>query len=240
MSTVKLENISKVFDGGVEALCDVSITANQGECLVLAGPSGGGKTTILRLIAGLETPTSGRILIDGEDITNIKARDRNVAMVFQHFSLYPHMTVFENMGFALKMQKLNKKIIRDKVFQTAEMLEIEQLLERKPWQLSGGQRQRAALGKAIVRQARVFLFDEPLSNLDHMLRAKARKQIKDILKRLKATSIYVTHDRNEAKELADSICILDSGKVQQIGAIDEVVSKPANEFVSSFICDTPI
>jgi ABC-type sugar transport system ATPase subunit len=236
MSTVKLENIGKVFDGGVEALCDVNITVETGECMVLAGPSGAGKSTILRLIAGLESPTTGKIFIDGEDVTQKEPRQRNVAMVFQHFSLYPHMSVFENMGFALKMKKLSKALIRQKVTEAAKMLEIEQLLDRKPWQLSGGQRQRAALGKAIVRQPKVFLFDEPLSNLDHMLRAKARQQIKEILQRLKATSIYVTHDQDEAKEMADRVCVLNDGRVQQTATVQEITHRPANEFVSRFMC----
>jgi len=214
MSKIKLENVSKVFDGGIEALCDVSITVAPGECLVLTGPSGAGKSTILRLIAGLESPTSGKIFLDGEDVTQKEPRCRDVAMVFQHFSLYPHMNVFENMGFALKMKKVAKHLIRQKVVETAKILEIEQLLNRKPWQLSGGQRQRAALGKTIVREPKIFLFDEPLSNLDHILRAKARRQVKDILQRLKATSIYVTHDQDEAKELADRICVLNAGRVE--------------------------
>ena len=237
MCKVKLENITKVFDGGTQVLYDISITAETGQSLVLTGPSGAGKTTILRIIAGLETPTSGKIFIDGEDVTQKEPRQRDVAMVFQHFSLYPHMTVFENMGFALKMKKMARQRIKQKVVEVAKMLEIAQFLNRKPWQLSGGQRQRAALGKAIVREPKLFLFDEPLSNLDHMLRAKARGQIKDILQRLKATSIYVTHDQNEAKELADRICVLNLGRVQQTATLQEITSKPANEFVAGFICE---
>ena len=235
MSKVKLENIDKVFDGGVEALCDVNITVETGQCLVLAGPSGAGKSTILRLIAGLETPTTGKIFIDGQNVTQKQPRQRNVAMVFQHFSLYPHMTVFENIGFPLKMKKQSKALIRQKVTETAKMLEIEQLLDRKPSQLSGGQRQRTALGKAIVTEPKVFLFDEPLSNLDHMLRAKARQQIKDVLQKLNATSIYVTHDQDEAKEMADRVCVLNAGRTQQTATVDEIVKNPANDFVAKFM-----
>jgi len=235
MSKVKLENIDKVFDGGVQALCDVNIIVEPGECLVLAGPSGAGKSTILRLIAGLETPTAGNIFIDGQDVTNIEPRQRDIAMVFQHFSLYPHMTVFENIGFPLKMKKLGKTLIRQKVTEAAKMLQIEDLLDRKPSQLSGGQRQRAALGKAIVTEPKVFLFDEPLSNLDHMLRAKARQQIKDVLQKLNATSIYVTHDQDEAKEMADRVCVLNVGRIQQTATVDQIVKNPANEFVTKFM-----
>jgi ABC-type sugar transport system ATPase subunit len=235
MSKVKLENVGKVFDGGVEALCDVDITVEPGECLVLAGPSGAGKSTILRLIAGLETLTAGKIFIDGQDVTRKEPRQRDVAMVFQHFSLYPHMTVFENIGFSLKMKKLGKALIRQKVIEAAKMLDIEQLLDRKPSQLSGGQRQRAALGKAIVTEPKVFLFDEPLSNLDHMLRARARQQIKDVLQKLNATSIYVTHDHDEARQMADRLCVLNTGRIQQTATVEEIIKKPANDFVAKFM-----
>ncbi len=235
MSQIVLGKVSKVFDGNVEAVCEISLEVSAGQTLVLAGPSGAGKSTLLRLIAGLETPTAGTISMDGQVVNNIEPRDRNIAMVFQHFALYPHMTVFENMGFALKMAGESKAIIRQKVIDAANMLEIEPLLKRKPAQLSGGERQRAALGKAIVRQPRVFLFDEPLSNLDPMLRAAARTQIKDILTKLNATAVYVTHDRHEAKALGDEVAILREGRLQQIGAYDEIMQKPVNEFVERFM-----
>jgi len=205
--------------------------------MVLAGPSGAGKSTLLRLIAGLESPTAGDIYIDGKRVTDTEPRQRDVAMVFQHFALYPHMTVYENMGFALKMQRVPKEVIREKVLKAAKMLEIEDLLTRKPYQLSGGQRQRAALGKAIVREPKVFLFDEPLSNLDPMLRKSARQQIKHILTGLNATAVYVTHDRREAVVLGDKICILNAGTIQQVGTHDQIRTSPSNEFVTRFFCE---
>jgi len=237
MNSIRLKNISKSFDSGIVAVSDINLEVERGCTMVLAGPSGAGKTTILRLIAGLESPTCGDIYIDGQRVNEKEPRERDVAMVFQNFALYPHMTVYENMGFALKMQRTPKEAIREKVRTAAKMLEIEELLKRKPYQLSGGQRQRAALGKAIVRQPKVFLFDEPLSNLDPMLRKNARWQIKDILKKLNATAVYVTHDRREAAMLADRICILRDGKIQQIGTDDQIRRNPANEFVIRFFCE---
>lgn len=216
MHELRLEKVSKVFDGGVVAVRDVSFTVKAGQTLVLTGPSGAGKTTILRLIAGLEGPTSGSICLDDVRINDMEPRDRQIAMVFQHFALYPHMNIMENMGFALKMRKTPKQVIRDKVVSVAKELEIEHLLKRKPYQLSGGQRQRAALGKVMVTEPKIFLFDEPLSNLDHKLRISARKQIKDLMKSLNAAAVYVTHDQQEAEDLADRICVLDSGRIQRI------------------------
>ena len=203
MSILRLENICKTYDGGVEVLKDVSFEVQPGQTMVLAGSSGIGKTTILRIIAGLDQPTSGHVYIDGKCVNDTEPKDRQIAMVFQHYSLYPHMTVFENMGFALKMQKTPKDVIRQKVTEAAGMLGLEDLLSRKPFQLSGGQRQRVALGKAIVRQPKLFLFDEPLSNLDFTLRESIRTQIKQTLKKLNATAVYVTHDPTEAQYLAD-------------------------------------
>ncbi len=237
MSKVCLEKINKVFDGRIQAVCDVDLEVKEGETMVLLGPSGAGKSTILRLIAGLENATSGDIYLNDELVNNKEPRERDVAMVFQHYSLYPHMTVFENMGFALKMQRTPKELIAEKVLHTAKMLEIEDLLERKPYQLSGGQRQRAALGKVIVREPKVFLFDEPLSNLDQMLRKTARKQIKEILKKLGATAVYVTHDHREARVLADKVCVLNFGRIQQVGTYDEIRQTPVNEFVAGFFCE---
>ena len=237
MSKVRLEKISKIFGGQIQAVCAVDLEVKAGETMVLAGPSGAGKSTILRLIAGLENATSGDIYIDDEPVNNKEPRERDVAMVFQHYSLYPHMTIFENMGFALKMQCESKERITEKVVRAAKILEIEDLLRRKPYQLSGGQRQRAALGKAIVREPKVFLFDEPLSNLDLMLRKTARKQIKEILKGLNATAVYVTHDHREAKALADRVCILNNGRIQQVGSYDEIRRAPVNEFVARFFCE---
>ncbi|MEN8128375.1 MAG: ABC transporter ATP-binding protein [Planctomycetota bacterium] len=237
MNSIRLENVSKSFDDGIVAVSDINLKVEPGCTVVLAGPSGAGKSTILRLIAGLETPTGGDIYIDGQRVNDKEPRQRDVAMVFQHFALYPHMTVYENMGFALKMQRMPKDVIREKVIRTARMLEIEDLLKRKPCQLSGGQRQRAALGKAIVRKPKIFLFDEPLSNLDPMLRKTARQQIRQILTKLSATAIYVTHDRHEAGVLADRICILNAGRIQQVGNCEEIHKNPANEFVARFFCE---
>lgn len=237
MNNIRLENISKCFEGGIVAVSGINLEVEPGCTLVLAGPSGAGKSTLLRLIAGLETPTAGNIYIDNQRVNGIPPRQRDVAMVFQHFALYPHMTVFENMGFALKMQGISKNEIREKVLDAANMLEIQDLLKRKPYQLSGGQQQRAALGKAIVRVPKVFLFDEPLSNLDPMLRKTARKQIRIILKKLNATVVYVTHDRHEAAVLADKICILNAGRIQQVGTHENIKANPANDFVTRFYCE---
>ena len=237
MSGIRLENVSKSFDGTLVAVRDITLNVEPGCTLVLAGPSGAGKTTLLRLIAGLENPTSGNIYIDGRNVNNLPPRQRDIAMVFQHFALYPHMTVFENMGFALNMKGLSKNIICQKVLAAAAMLDIEDVLKRKPAQLSGGQRQRAALGKAIVRDPKVFLFDEPLSNLDPMLRKNARNQIRQILAKLNVPAVYVTHDRYEAGVLADRLCILNAGSIQQVGTPEYIQKNPANEFVNRFFCE---
>ncbi|MCK5001183.1 MAG: ABC transporter ATP-binding protein [Anaerohalosphaera sp.] len=216
MHKLRLEKVSRIFNGDVVAVSDVSFDVSPGQTLVLTGPSGAGKTTILRMIAGLDKPTSGSIFLDDQRINDVEPRHRNIAMVFQNFSLYPHMNIQDNMGFALKMRKTPKQVIRDKVANIAKELEIENLLKRKPCQLSGGQRQRAALGKVMVAEPKIFLFDEPLSNLDRKLRISARQQIKELLKRLNATAVYVTHDQTEAEVLADKICVLDAGTVMRI------------------------
>lgn len=237
MSGICLKNVNKTFNGTIVAVCDINLHVEPGCTMVLAGPSGAGKTTLLRLIAGLESPTSGNIYINGQKVNDIPPRQRDIAMVFQHFALYPHMTVFENMGFALKMRRIPKKFIRQKVLHAANLLNIEDVLNRKPYQLSGGQRQRAALGKAIVRDPKVFLFDEPLSNLDPTLRKNARNQIRKILGALNAPTVYVTHDRHEAEVLGDRICILNAGRIQQIGTPDFIRNNPANQFVNRFFCE---
>lgn len=235
MAAVILQNITKVFDGDVAAVSDADIDVKDKEFMVIVGPSGCGKTTILRLIAGLEEPTAGTIRIAGQIVNDVPPRDRDVAMVFQNYALYPHMTVYQNMAFVLKLRKTPKDVIRQKVEETARMLGIGGLLNRKPRALSGGQRQRVAVGRAIVRNPRVFLFDEPLSNLDANLRASMRAELKGLHQRLQTTCIYVTHDQAEAMMLGDRICILRQGVVQQIAPPMEVYDRPVNRFVGGFI-----
>lgn len=235
MAKVLLEKVTKVFDGGVVAVNDLSVEVEDKEFMVIVGPSGCGKTTILRMIAGLEEATAGTIRI-GEDVVNdVPPRDRDVAMVFQNYALYPHMTVRENMAFSLKVRKRPRGEIRKAVEETAKMLGIEGLLGRKPKALSGGQRQRVALGRAIVRNPKVFLFDEPLSNLDAKLRATTRGELKALHQRLRTTCIYVTHDQTEAMTLGDRICVVDRGVMQQIARPMEVYDRPINRFVAGFL-----
>ena len=235
MTRLRLEKVTKIYDGDIEAVKAVNLDVTDGTTMVIAGPSGSGKTTLLRLIAGLEKPTAGNIYFDDELLNDIEPKDRNIAMVFQNYPLYPHMTVFENMAFALKMRKISKAVIKEKVLDAAKLLGIIDILKRKPYQLSGGQRQRVALGKSIVREPKVFLFDEPLSNLDFMLRRNARMEIRDILTRLKATAVYVTHDQAEAIYLGDRICIINQGCIEQIGSVEEIKNAPASEFVQNFM-----
>ena len=235
MAAVTLQNVTKVFDGQVVAVSDADIDVKDKEFMVIVGPSGCGKTTILRMIAGLEEPTAGTIRIAGRAVNDVPPRDRDVAMVFQNYALYPHMTVYQNMAFALKLRKTPKDVIRQKVEDTARMLGIEGLLNRKPRALSGGQRQRVAVGRAIVRNPRVFLFDEPLSNLDANLRVSMRAELKALHQRLETTCIYVTHDQAEAMTLGDRICVLRQGVVQQIAPPMEVYERPVNRFVGGFI-----
>ncbi|MEC9440485.1 MAG: sn-glycerol-3-phosphate ABC transporter ATP-binding protein UgpC [Myxococcota bacterium] len=235
MSSVTLQNIHKTYDGEVEIIKGVDLEIGDGEFLVLVGPSGCGKSTLLRLIAGLEDITGGELSIGDRVVNDVAPRDRGVGMVFQSYALYPHMTVRENMAFGLKIRKVERKIIDERVNEAAALLDLEPYLDRFPKQLSGGQRQRVAMGRAIVRQPRVFLFDEPLSNLDAALRTQMRVELKKLHRRLEATMIYVTHDQVEAMTLADRITILNKGLVQQVGTPDEVYNTPANEFVASFI-----
>ena len=230
---VTLRAVTKCYD--VPVVKNVSFEVADGEFVVLIGPSGCGKTTTLRMIAGLEEITEGEILIDGQRINDLSPKDRDIAMVFQNYALYPHMTVYDNMAFALKIRKYQKLVITHRVEQAARMLQIEELLKRKPGTLSGGQRQRVAVGRAIVRNPRVFLFDEPLSNLDAKLRVSMRREFADLHKRLKATMIYVTHDQIEALTLGDKIVVMDAGEIQQIGAPQDILYHPANDFVAEFI-----
>ena len=240
MATVKLENICKIYDGGVKAVDNVNIDIEDREFVVLVGPSGCGKSTTLRMVAGLEDISSGTLTIDGKVVNDVPPKDRDIAMVFQNYALYPHMTVYDNMAFGLKIRKFDKQEIDRRVREAAKILDIEQLLERKPKALSGGQRQRVAVGRAIVRQPKVFLFDEPLSNLDAKLRVQMRAEISGLHHRLKATMIYVTHDQVEALTMADKIVVMKLGVIQQIGGPMELYNEPDNKFVAGFIGSPPM
>ncbi|MDE3057257.1 MAG: sn-glycerol-3-phosphate ABC transporter ATP-binding protein UgpC [Bacteroidota bacterium] len=235
MASVRLENIRKVYDGGVVAVSDVNVDINDKEFVVLVGPSGCGKTTTLRMIAGLEEISSGTISINGAVVNDVAPKDRDIAMVFQNYALYPHMTVYENMAFGLKLRKFPKTEIAQRVQEAAQILNIEEFLGRKPKALSGGQRQRVALGRAIVRKPKVFLFDEPLSNLDAKLRVQMRTEISKLHQRLGATMIYVTHDQTEAMTMGDRIVVMKDGIVQQINTPLNLYHNPANKFVAGFI-----
>ncbi|WP_296136871.1 ABC transporter ATP-binding protein [uncultured Tessaracoccus sp.] len=237
MSTITLTNIVKKYDDGFPAVNDVSIDVADGEFLILVGPSGCGKSTLLRMIVGLEDITSGELQIDGKRMNEAAPRDRNLAMVFQNYALYPHLTVFENIAFPLRLgaNKVDDDEVRRKVEMAAEMLDLGDHLERKPKNLSGGQRQRVAMGRAIVRDADAFLFDEPLSNLDAKLRGQMRTQIAQLQRRLGITSIYVTHDQTEAMTLGDRVAVLKKGVLQQIASPRELYEQPANLFVAGFI-----
>jgi ABC-type sugar transport system ATPase subunit len=239
MAGIVLKSLSKQF-GQTDVLKPLDLTIESGEFLVLLGPSGCGKSTTLRMIAGLEEPSGGQILIDDRDVTELPPKDRDVAMVFQSYALYPHLTVRENMAFGLKVRKTPAAQIRTQIAQAAELLDIEHLLDRKPKALSGGQRQRVAMGRAIVRRPKVFMFDEPLSNLDAALRAQMRSEIARLHAKLGITTVYVTHDQVEAMTLADRIVILHKGVVQQEGAPLDVYSKPRNGFVGSFLGSPPM
>ncbi len=234
MSDLSLRELRK-FYGGFEVIPPLDLDIRSGEFVVLVGPSGSGKSTLLRMIAGLERIDGGAVSIDGEDVTARDAGDRDMAMVFQSYALYPHMTVAENMTFALRMRGTPEAVVRERLSNALRMLSLEGLEGRKPGQLSGGQRQRVAMGRAIVRQPRVFLFDEPLSNLDAKLRARTRLELRELHDRLKATSILVTHDQIEAMTMADRIVLLDRGRIQQIGAPREIYERPKNRFVATFI-----
>ena len=234
MASVELHNIHKAY-GALTVIHDISLSIEDGEFIALVGPSGCGKSTLLRMIAGLEEITDGDVSIGGQVVNAMTPRERNIAMVFQSYALYPHMTVAENMGFNLKLSGETKQVIEQRVNEAARMLDLTKLLDRKPAQLSGGQRQRVAMGRAIVRNPAVFLFDEPLSNLDAKLRVQMRSEIKALHQKVQTTSIYVTHDQIEAMTLADRIVVLNQGKIEQQGTPIELYRKPANLFVAGFI-----
>jgi multiple sugar transport system ATP-binding protein len=235
MAKVTVTNINKVYDNGFQAVKNACFVAEDKEFVVLVGPSGCGKTTILRMIAGLETITSGEIAIGGKVVNNVLPKDRDIAMVFQNYALYPHMTVYENMAFALKLRGEHKSEIDKKVQHAADLLGIQSMLKSRPGQLSGGQRQRVALGRAIVRNPKVFLFDEPLSNLDAKLRVQMRSEIVKLHQQLQNTMVYVTHDQVEAMTMADKIVVMKDGIIHQIDLPLTVYNKPANLFVAGFI-----
>jgi multiple sugar transport system ATP-binding protein len=234
MSDVELKGVKKRY-GSVEAIKMLDLSVEKGEFCALLGPSGCGKSTLLRMIAGLEAVTQGQVFIDGTDVTNTPPAKRRIAMVFQSYALYPHMTVRQNISFSMRVAKMPKDVIAKRTEEVARMLQLEQLLERRPAQLSGGQRQRVAIGRALVREPQVFLFDEPLSNLDAMLRVQMRVEIAKLHKDLATTMIYVTHDQVEAMTLADKIVVLDQGVISQIGTPMDLYHRPANKFVASFI-----
>jgi multiple sugar transport system ATP-binding protein len=240
MATVELQNLSKIYEGGVKAVDAANIAVSDKEFVVLVGPSGCGKSTTLRMIAGLEEITSGELLIDGKLMNDVAPKDRDIAMVFQNYALYPHMSVYENMAFGLKIRKYAKKEIDTRVHEAAGILDIEELLDRKPKALSGGQRQRVAVGRAIVRKPKVFLFDEPLSNLDAKLRVQMRAEISSLHSRLQATMIYVTHDQVEAMTMGDRIVVMRDGVIQQIGTPLALYNTPVNRFVAGFIGSPPM
>ena len=234
MSNVVLKNVTKIYDKK-KVIDGVDLTINDKEFIVLVGASGCGKSTLLRMIAGLEEITEGEIFIGDKKVNNVQPKDRDIAFVFQSYALYPHMTVRENIAFGLKMRKVDKAEIEKKVQEAAQILDLGEYLDRKPKQLSGGQRQRVALGRAIVRNPKVFLMDEPLSNLDAKLRVQMRSEIKKLHEKLQTTFIYVTHDQTEALTMGDRIVVLDKGKIQQVASPEEIYNNPANTFVAGFI-----
>ncbi len=240
MATVDLEHVHKTYEGGFEAVRDFNLAIKEREFIVLVGPSGCGKSTTLRMIAGLEEITSGKISIGGKLMNKVAPKDRDIAMVFQSYALYPHMTVYENMAFALKLRKLPKAAIADKVKRAADVLGIGSELGKRPKQLSGGQRQRVALGRAIVREPRCFLFDEPLSNLDAKLRVEMRAEIKRLHLALGSTTVYVTHDQEEAITLGDRVVVMKDGIVQQCASALDIYHHPANRFVAGFLGTPPM
>ena len=236
MATVTFNGATRLYPGSEKPAVDhLSLDINDGEFLVLVGPSGCGKSTSLRMLAGLEQVDDGTVYIGDDDVTYVPPKDRDIAMVFQNYALYPHMTVADNMGFALKIQGVPRERIRQRVVDAAKILDLEPYLDRKPKALSGGQRQRVAMGRAIVREPRVFLMDEPLSNLDAKLRVQTRTQIASLQKRLGITTVYVTHDQTEALTMGDRIAVLKDGLLQQVGMPNEMYSSPANAFVAGFI-----
>lgn len=240
MTTLRIKNVRKVYPNGAEAVKGVSVDVEDGELVVFVGPSGCGKSTLLRMVAGLESITEGDIELAGRVVNDLEPADRNIAMVFQNYALYPHMTVRKNLAYGLKNRKTPQSEIDARVNEAADLLQIAEFLDRKPSQLSGGQRQRVAMGRAIVRHPAIFLFDEPLSNLDAKLRNQMRLEIKKLQRRLKTAAIYVTHDQVEAMTLADRIVVLNGGQIEQIGTPAEVYANPASTFVASFIGAPPM
>ena len=239
--SLRLDGVKKVFgDGEVVAVNDFSMEIYEGEFIVLVGPSGCGKTTTLRTVAGLEEPTEGRILIDGENVAGQDPRERDIAMVFQSYALYPHKTVRENIGFPLEIRKYPADEVEERVVETAEMLGIGELLDRRPADLSGGQQQRVALGRAVIRSPKLFLFDEPLSNLDAKLRIEMRTELNKLHDRVGKTSVYVTHDQAEAMTLGDRVVVMNDGEIQQVAPPEEVYARPVNQFVAGFIGEPPM
>ncbi len=235
MASLSLQNISKRYSNGFEAVKDFNLEIEDKDFIIFVGPSGCGKSTTLRMIAGLEDISEGTLKIDDNIVNDVEAKDRDIAMVFQSYALYPHLTVYDNMAFGLKLKKVPKEIIDEKVKYAAKILDLEKLLDRKPKALSGGQRQRVAMGRAIVREPKVFLMDEPLSNLDAKLRVQMRSEIIQLHNKLKATTIYVTHDQTEAMTMASRIVVMKKGYIQQIGTPSEIYNHPANIFVATFI-----
>ena len=240
MATVHLDAINRVYPGGTHAVRDVSLEVADGEFMVLVGPSGCGKSTTLRMVAGLEPIDGGRLFIGEREVSQLEPAERDIAMVFQNYALYPHMTAAENMGFGLRVRGVPKADIRRRVAEAADLLGLGPLVDRKPGKMSGGQRQRVAIGRAIVREPAAFLFDEPLSNLDAKLRAEMRAELAQLHRRLGATMLYVTHDQVEAMTLGDRICLLRDGVVQQVGTPMELYESPANAFVARFIGTPPM
>jgi multiple sugar transport system ATP-binding protein len=240
MSAIQMKNIVKRYGDGFPAVNDVSIDVADGEFMILVGPSGCGKSTLLRMIVGLEDITSGDMVIDGDRVNDKAPRDRNLAMVFQNYALYPHLTVYENIAFPLRLAKLPDAEVDRKVREASHLLELDEHLERKPGNLSGGQRQRVAMGRAIVREAKAFLFDEPLSNLDAKLRGQMRTEISRLQKRLGMTTVYVTHDQTEAMTLGDRVAVMKRGILQQLGTPRELYEQPNNLFVAGFIGSPPM
>jgi multiple sugar transport system ATP-binding protein len=240
MSTVEFEKLTKIYPGGIPALSDCTLQIDDGELMVLVGPSGCGKSTLLRLLAGLETATGGTIRIGGRIVNELTPQERNVAMVFQDYALYPHMTVRQNLEFPLKMRRLSRAERIEKTSRAAGLLEIGDLLDRLPKQLSGGQRQRVAMGRALVREPTVFLLDEPLSNLDARLRTQVRTEIAELQRRIRTTMIYVTHDQSEAMTLGQRVAVLHQGRLQQVGTPRALYDHPSNVFVAGFIGNPPM
>lgn len=240
MATLELNQVNKIYPNGYAAIYGVNVRIHAGEFIVIVGPSGCGKSTLMRMVAGLENISGGEIKIAGKTVNKLEPAERNIAMVFQNYALYPHMNVFDNMAYGLKIRKMSKADIRTRVEDAAAILGLSELLQRRPKQLSGGQRQRVAMGRAIVRNPKVFLFDEPLSNLDAKLRVQMRLEIQKLHRRFQTTSLYVTHDQVEAMTLADRIIVLNGGRVEQIGSPQQIFDAPASTFVAQFIGSPPM